>query len=75
MTLESYNLVVEFTKIGYGIEYATEEYIESDLKSKNLYKLDITPKIPTRSIGIIISKNNTSSFSAKKLISIIKENL
>lgn len=75
MTLGSYNLVVEFTKIGYGIGYATEEYLESDFNSKNLYKLDITPKIPTRSIGIIISKNNTPSFSAKKLIEIIKKNI
>ena len=75
MTLGSYNLVVEFTKIGYGIGYATEEYLESDLKSKKLYKLDINPKIPTRSIGIIISKNNTPSFSAKKLIEIIKKNI
>lgn len=75
MTLGSYNLVVEFTKIGYGIGYATEEYIQNDLNNKNLFKLDITPKIPPRSIGIIISKNNIPSFSAKKLIEIIKEKL
>lgn len=75
MTLGSYNLVVEFTKIGYGIGYATEEYIQNELKTKTLYKLDITPKIPTRSIGIIISKNNIPSFSAKKLIEIITNKL
>lgn len=75
MTLGSYSLVVEFTKIGYGIGYATEEYIQEDLKSKKLFKLNITPKIPSRSIGIITYKNNTPNFSAKKLIEIIKENL
>jgi len=75
ITLGSYNLVVEFTKIGYGIGYATEEYIKEELNSKKLFKLDINPKIPSRSIGIIISKNNIPSFSAKKLIEIIKQNL
>ena len=74
VTLGSYNLVVEFTKIGYGIGYATKEYIQKDLRAKNLFKLDVTPKIPSRSIGIIISKNNTPSFSAKRLIEIIKQN-
>lgn len=75
ITLGSYTLVVEFTKIGYGIGYATEDYLQEELKNKNLYKLDITPKIPTRSLGIIISKNNIPSFSAKKLIEIIKKNI
>lgn len=75
ITLGSYNLVVEFTKIGYGIGYATEEYIKEDLSNNKLFKLDITPKIPSRSIGIIISKNNIPSFSAKKLIEIIKQNI
>lgn len=44
MTLGSYNLVVEFTKIGYGIGYATKEYIDEALKSNQLFILDVTPK-------------------------------
>ena len=74
ITLGSYNLVVEFTKIGYGIGYVTEEYIKEDLNNEKLFKLNITPKLPSRSIGIIISKHNIPSFSAKKLIEIINQN-
>ena len=72
ITIGSYNLVVEFTKIGYGIGYATKEYIKNDITNKRLFILDINPKIPPRSIGIIISKNNLPSFSARKLIDIIE---
>lgn len=74
MTLGSYNLVVEFTKIGYGIGYATEEYIQSELQNKQLFILNVVPKIPPRNIGIMISKYNIPSFSAKKLIEIIEKN-
>ena len=72
MTLGSYNLVVDFTKIGYGIGYATKDYIQKELKSQELFTLDITPKIPPRDIGILFSKYNIPSFSAKKLIEIIE---
>ena len=74
MSLGSYNLVVEFTKIGYGIGYATKDYIQKELKNKQLYLLDVTPEIPPRNIGIMLSKHNVPSFSAKKLIEIIKQN-
>jgi DNA-binding transcriptional LysR family regulator len=71
MNLGSYTLVVEFTKIGLGIGYANKEYIKNYLEEGKLYELDIEPKIPTRSIGVAISKKNIPSFSAKKLIEII----
>lgn len=71
MSLASYSLVTEFTKIGFGIGYATEEYIEEDLKNNKLYKLNIDINIPKRSVGLAYSKRNIPSFSAKKLIEII----
>jgi len=71
MELASYSLVVEFTKIGLGIGYVTEDYIKEDLKNKKLYKLKIKEKIPERYIGIALSKHNIPNFSTKKLIEII----
>ena len=70
--LASYTLVVEFTKIGLGIGYATKEYIKEDLKNKKLYELKIKEKIPSRYVGIAISNNHIPNFSTKKLIDIIK---
>ena len=69
--LASYSLVVEFSKIGLGIGYATKEYIKETIKNKELYELKIKEKIPSRYIGIALSKNHIPNFSTKKLIEII----
>lgn len=71
MELASYTLVVEFTKIGLGIGYATKDYIKEDIKNKQLFELKIKEKIPSRYIGIALSKNHVPNFSTKKLIEII----
>ena len=71
--LASYTLVVEFARIGLGIGYATREYIKDKLKNKELYELKIKEKIPSRCIGIALSKNHLPNFSTKKLIEIIAE--
>lgn len=69
--LASYSLVVEFSKIGLGIGYATKEYIKKEIRNKELFELNIKEKLPSRYIGIALSKNNLPNFSTKKLIEII----
>ena len=69
--LASYSLVVEFSKIGLGIGYATKEYIKEKIKNKELFELKIKEKIPSRYIGIALSKNHVPNFGTKKLIEII----
>ncbi len=70
--IASYRLVVEFAKIGLGIGYVTENYINDDIKNGKLFKLKIKNIIPTRFIGYAISKNHEVNFSTKKLIEIIQ---
>ena len=72
--LASYSLVVEFSKIGLGIGYVTKEYIKEAIKNKELYELKLKEKIPSRYIGIALSKNHVPNFSTKRLIEIIKKN-
>ena len=69
--LASYSLVVEFSKVGLGIGYATKEYIKKEIANEELYELKLKEKIPSRYIGIALSKNHVPNFSAKKLIEII----
>lgn len=69
--LTSYSLVSCFTKIGLGIGYVTKDYIKNELDNKELYELKIKEKIPSRYIGIALSKNHIPNFSTKKLIEII----
>ena len=64
--LASYSLVVEFAKIGLGVGYVTKDYIKDELESKKLFEIDLVEKIPSRFIGIAISKTHLPSFSAKK---------
>ena len=71
MELAGYTLVVEFTKIGLGIGYVNEDYSKDLFNNKELYKLNIKEKIPSRYIGIALSKNHIPNFSTKKLIEII----
>ena len=72
--LASYSLVVEFSKIGLGIGYVTKGYIKEAIKNKELYELKLKEKIPSRYIGIALSKNHVPNFSTKRLIEIIKKN-
>ena len=69
--LASFSLVVEFAKIGFGIGYATREYIKKNLENKELFELKLKEKIPGRYIGIALSKNHLPNFSTKKLIETI----
>lgn len=68
--LASYALIVEFTKIGFGIGYITKEYQRNTL-NKEFFELKIKEKIPSRYIGLALSKNHIPNFSTKKLIEII----
>lgn len=69
--LASYSLVVEFTKIGLGIGYATRDYIKKELETKELFELDIKEALPSRYIGFAVLKNSLPNFSTKKLIEMI----
>ena len=72
MELASYTLVVTLAKIGFGIGYATKEFIKKELENEELFELKIKETIPPRYIGIALCKNNLPNFSTKKLIEIIK---
>lgn len=67
----SYNLVMDFVKAGFGIGYATKEFILDDLKTKKLYEIKINPKVPKREIGIILINKTIPNYSANKLINLM----
>lgn len=67
----SYNLIMEFVKSGFGIGYATKEFIQNELDNKNLYEIKVTPKVPKRYIGIVTLNQSIPNYSSKKLIDMI----
>lgn len=68
----SYNLIMDLVTAGFGIGYATKEFIETELNNKTLYEIKITPEIPKRYIGVITLNNKTSNYSVNKLIEMMK---
>lgn len=54
----SAGLLIEFVKIGYGIGVVTREYVKKELAKKEIFELNITPKLPKRKFGIIMLKKN-----------------
>lgn len=71
MNLSSYTLVLEFTKIGFGIGYATKEFIEQELQKKELFILKTKEEHPKRHIGLAYSKKSLPSFATRKFMDII----
>ena len=67
----SYNLIMDLVSAGFGIGYATKEFIKSELEKKELYEIKVEPSIPKRYIGIATIDKKTPNYSVKKLIEMI----
>ena len=57
--------------MGFGIGYATKEFIQDELDRQELFTLNLKEEIPSRYIGVAISKNHVPSFSTKKLLELM----
>lgn len=73
MVLASYGLVEDMAKIGYGIGYVVEEFVQDELKRGDIIKLKTNPVIPPRYIGLITKRDTIPSFAANKLIELLKK--
>lgn len=71
MEIVSYNLIMDFLKIGFGIGYATKEFIKPELARHELFELNVIPKVPKRYIGIVTLKQTLPNFSVNKLIDLM----
>lgn len=68
MGIASSNLLIEFSKIGYGIGFVTKEYVKKELKAKELFEITVTPKIPKRTFGIISAKHGYLKKSCQEFL-------
>ena len=71
MSLSSYTLVLEFSKIGFGVGFATKEFIKKELDNKELFIVPTTTSIPERQIGMAVSKHQLPNVATRKFIDII----
>lgn len=73
MEVVSYNLIMDLVSAGFGIGYATKEFIKTELDNNNLYEIQVTPKVPKRHIGIVTLDNTIPNFCVKKFVNLILE--
>lgn len=57
MEIASSELLIAFSKIGYGVGVVTKEYVKKELKNKELFEVLTSPTFPKRDFGIISLKN------------------
>lgn len=59
---------MDLVKAGFGIGYATKEFIIDELNNNSLYEIKVIPKIPKRYIGLVTMNKKTPNYSVNKLI-------
>ncbi len=67
----SYNLIIDLIKAGFGIGYATKEFILDELNNKSLYEMKMDNNISKRTIVIATMNKKEPNYSSKKLIEMI----
>lgn len=71
MELSSHTLIIEFAKIGLGIGFVAEEFIQQELINKQLFKINFSPSFPSQKLLVLTKKDFLPSFSTQKFLDII----
>ncbi len=66
--ISSMEFLVEFAKIGLGVASVIEEFVEDEIESGLLYVWDVKPKVPKRSIGLLVKKGANHSVACNTFI-------
>lgn len=74
MEIASSNLLIDFTKIGYGIGLVTKEYVKKELEKNELYELNISPALPPRDFGIILLHNDYLTKASLEFLDLLESN-
>ena len=70
----SVELLVEMAKNGLGIACVPRRYVLDELNRRELYEINVTPKLPLRMTGVVVSKEGAEhSFALKEFIRILDD--
>lgn len=69
--LSNMDLMVEFAIKGLGIACTMKDYVQKEIRSKQLYELKITEKITPRCLGVTTKRGMPLSTAAQKFIDIL----
>jgi LysR family transcriptional regulator, transcriptional activator of the cysJI operon len=71
--LGSHDLLLEFARANLGVACVIREFSKEYLQNNLLYEVEITEKIPERSIGFCFLKGVSLSPASKKFVEIVEE--
>jgi len=74
MEVVSHNLLTKLVEGNFGIGLVTKEFIKDKL-NKSLFEINVPSNIPKRKLGFAIKNDTYPSFTTKKFIELLKENL
>jgi len=74
LEIASASLLEDFVEIGFGIGLATKEFVENEMKDRDVIFLKTKPELPPTSFGIFTLKDSIHSFASNTLIELIREN-
>ena len=74
LEIASASLLEDFVEIGFGIGLATKEFVENEMKDRDILFLKTKPELPPTSFGILTLKDSIHSFATNKLIEMIRQN-
>ena len=75
MEFGSNSLIKEFTEAGFGIGMLTKEHIKEELKSQQLFELDIKLPLKEKYLGMIYDSSKKNNIIISNFIKIIKKNI
>ncbi len=72
----SVELLIEMAKNGMGIACIPRRYVQEQLQKRELFEIKVSPALPLRATGVILSKEVEShSFAVKEFVRILDNNL
>ena len=74
MEVVSHNLLTKLIEGDFGIGLVTKEFINAKL-NKSLFEIKVNCMIPKRKLGFAIKNDTYPSFTTKKFIELLKENI
>ena len=73
LEIASASLLEDFVEIGFGLGLATKEFVESEIKDRDILIVKTKPDLPETSFGILTLKNSIHSFATNTLIEMLKK--
>ena len=71
--LASYDILIEFAKINFGLTFIIKEFYGDIIDNKTLFEISVEPKFPPRNIGLVTLKNSPLSNAADKFADMLTE--